>query len=75
MKKMFCRLAVLMAERDPGLSQRKLAEDLKLSTTTVNRIFNNEFERIDVHTVEKLCDYFGCTPGDLLVLRDQEKKS
>lgn len=70
MKKMFCRLAVLMAEKDPLLSQRQLAKDTGLSPTTVHKLFTNKFERVDANTIETLCDYFGKEIGDLLVLRD-----
>ncbi|NJM00282.1 MAG: helix-turn-helix transcriptional regulator [Synechococcaceae cyanobacterium SM2_3_2] len=71
MKQMYCKLAVLMAERDPSLSQRKVAEDTKLSTATVNKLYLNRFDRVDRHTVEVLCEYFGCEVGDLLVLKGE----
>lgn len=67
---MFCRLAVLMAEKDPQLSQRQLATDTGLSPTTVHKLFTNKFERVDTNTVETLCDYFNKEVGDLFVLRD-----
>lgn len=67
---MFCRLAVLMAEKDPKLSQRKLAEDTGLGIATINRLFNNSFDRVDRHTVEVLCRYFGRGVGDLFEIRD-----
>ena len=70
---MFCRLAVLMAERDPHLSQRKLASDLGVSPTTINQLFGNKFKRIDVATVERLCNYFKCDVGDLLVMKSGEE--
>lgn len=65
----YCRLAVLMAEKDPKLSQHKLASDTGLGITTVNRLFNNKFSRVDTNTIEVLCDYFKCGIEDLLVLR------
>ena len=69
MKKMYCRLAVLMAEKDPQLSQTKLASDTGLSPTTVHRLFTNKFIRVDANTVEVLCSYFEKEIGDLFVLR------
>jgi putative transcriptional regulator len=72
MKKMFCRLAVLMAEKDPQLSQRQLAKDTGLDITTVNRLFTNNFSRIDVSTVEALCNYFDKDVGNLLEMRRPE---
>ncbi len=67
---MYCRLAVLMAEKDPKLSQRKLSEDTGLGLATINRLFNNTFDRVDRNTIETLCDYFGRDVGDLLVMRE-----
>ncbi len=69
MKKVFCRLADLMAEKDPQLSQRQLAEETGLSPTTVHRLFTNKFGRVDTNTIEVLCSYFDKDIGDLFVLR------
>lgn len=71
-KKMYCRLAVLMAEKDPQLSQRQLARDTGLDVTTINRLFTNSFSRVDVSTVETLCNYFDRTVGDLFEMRDPQ---
>lgn len=69
---MFCRLPNLMVEKDPRLTQRKLASELGLSHTTINKLYNGQplTARIDPDTVEKLCNYFGCDVGDLLVMRE-----
>ncbi len=66
---MFCRLAVLMAEKDPQLSQRQLAKDTGLSPTTVHKLFTNKFGRVDTNTIEVLCSYFNKDIADLFVLR------
>ena len=71
-KKMYCRLAVLMAEKDPQLSQRQLARETHLDITTVNRLFTNNFSRVDVGTVETLCNYFARDVGDLFEMREPE---
>jgi len=71
-KKMFCRLAVLMAEKDPQLSQRQLAFITGLDVTTINRLFTNNFSRVDVSTVETLCNYFKKNIGDLFEMREPE---
>lgn len=67
---MYCRLAVLMAEQCPPLTQKQLAQETKLSPTTVNQLFQNRFKRVDVATVETLCNYFGKDVGDLFVMRE-----
>ncbi len=70
MRKMYCRLAVLMAEKDPQLSQRQLARETGLSPTTINKLFTNKFDRVDTRTIVTLCDYLKKEVGDLLVLRE-----
>ncbi len=69
MRKMYCKLAVLMAEKDPQLSQRQLAKDTGLSPNTINKLFTNKFDRVDVKTIETLCNYFNKEVGDLLTMR------
>jgi len=61
-----------MAEKDPQLSQRQLARDTGLDITTINRLFTNNFSRVDVSTIEVLCNYFGREIGELFDLRNPE---
>lgn len=69
---MYCRLAILMAEKDPQLSQRQLSIDTGLDAMTINRLFTNRFNRVDVSTIEALCNYFGKDVGDLFDMRNPE---
>ena len=69
MKRVKSRLAILMAERDPRMSQRELAEKCGMSAMAVNRLYNNEFRRVDSETLEKLCAYLECDLSELLVLK------
>lgn len=69
---MYCRLAVLMAEKDPQLSQRQLAKEVGLDITTINRLFTNNFGRVDTVTVEALCNYFDKEVGELFEMRKPE---
>ena len=43
-----------------------------LSRPTVSRVANIPGHVTSTETVERLCRYFGCGPGDLLVLVDEE---
>ncbi len=82
MQKMICRLASLIDEknleisesgsRGDRLSQRKIAERTGIAPTTLNRLYKNEFSRIDTNTIEKLCDFFSCNIEDLFVLKNIE---
>lgn len=58
-----------MAEKDPQLSQRQLARETGLDITTINRLFTNNFGRVDVSTIETLCNYFKKDVGDLFEMR------
>ena len=66
------RLAILMAERDPRMSQRELAEKSGVSAMAVNRLYNNDFKRVDTDTLEKLCKYLECDLSELLVLKEEQ---
>ena len=61
-----------MAEKNPQLSQRQLAKETGLDITTVNRLYTNNFSRVDVTTVEVLCNYFGREVGELFEMRNPE---
>ena len=62
---MRCYLQDLMEKR--GLDQKSLASATGLSSTTVNRLYKNRFDRIDVSTVVKLCDFFGLASVNQLI--------
>jgi putative transcriptional regulator len=64
-----------MSSCDTKLSQNRLAAETGLGITTVNRLFNNNFSRIDTNTVMTLCKYFSCELSDLLVLKPCQPSS
>lgn len=66
------RLAILMAELDPRMSQRELAEKSGVSAMAINRLYNNDFKRVDTETLEKLCAYLECDLSELLVLKEEQ---
>jgi putative transcriptional regulator len=81
---MICRLASLIDERnfqssekgvkERRLTQRSLAQAVGVASTTINRLYNNDFTRVDTTTIEKLCEFFGCSlegKDGLFVLRDE----
>ena len=60
---MNCQLAVLMAQKDPRMSQRDLARELEISHTTINKLYNGRplTSVIKPIIVEKICTYFDCS--------------
>lgn len=59
------RLHILM--HDKGVkSIAKLAKETEISRPTLYRIYNNDGDRVEYGTLDKLCRYFNCTVGELL---------
>jgi len=59
------RLHKVAADRDI-LKIGEMAERAGLSPQTVSGIWNNNALRIDLATLNALCEELQCTPGDLL---------
>jgi putative transcriptional regulator len=73
MKKVKSNLHVLMGKKKIK-SINQLANDTGISRPTLTRIYNDEMDRIELLTIQKLCDFFDCLPGDLLVLEEDTDK-
>lgn len=59
-----CHLKKLTEEK--GVTQRELSEATGISTSTITRLNNNFFNRIDLPTLIKLAEYFQVKSGDEL---------
>lgn len=65
------RLRELMAATSRE-TRRKITYDViwsetGLSRTTLARLANDREERIAISTLDRLCAFFDCQPGDLLI--------
>ena len=64
------KLKILIAEKEfregRKLTYRIISKETGISTTTLTK-YINQGGGIDPGTLEKLCEYFECQPGDLLV--------
>ena len=58
-----CNLWKLMGERK--LNVTELARETKLPRSTIDGLYKDEAQRVDLHAVDKLCEYFGCEISDL----------
>ncbi len=56
-----------MAEKGPDRPYRisEIATLTGLQANTVSAIYNNRAKRIDLATIESLCQALDCTPGEL----------
>ena len=65
------KLKILIAEKElrenRKLPYRKIEEETGISKTTLSLYMRQEVHNIDTGTLEKLCKYLGCQPGDLLI--------
>jgi putative transcriptional regulator len=64
------KLKIKIAEKEfkenRKLTYRTISQETGISTTTLTK-YINQGGGIDPGTLEKLCEYFQCQPGDLLV--------
>ena len=66
-----CRLRELIASRSREMRRKVTYEDVRASTglskTTLVKLANDRSELVSMNTLDKLCWYFDCQPGDLLI--------
>ena len=58
------RLAVVMADRE--IDYKQLAELTGMHPGTISKLKNNLPDRLEMTTLEKLCQALKCQPGELL---------
>ena len=66
-----CRLRELMAIKSREEGQRVTYHQITQATgifnSTLTRLANNKFDRVDRSVLDRLCVFFSCQPGDLLI--------
>lgn len=63
-------LRVLMAEKHLNITE--LSEKTGISRNTIANIFHERTTRIDLKTISTLCNFFRCTPNDLILIYMEE---
>lgn len=65
------RLKILIAEKEfregRKLTYRTISKETGISTATLVLYMKQGVKNIDTGTLEKLCEYLDCQPGDLLM--------
>ena len=59
-----CKLWVLMGERK--LNVTELARETGLPRSSIDALYKDEAQRVDLSVIDGLCEYFNCEIGDLL---------
>ena len=58
-----CNLWKLMGERK--LNVTELARETGLPRSTIDALYKDEAQRVDLHAIDTLCDFFECEISDL----------
>ncbi len=61
-----------MAEKDPNLTQSRLAAESGVHKDVLSGLRRNTFVGVHRKTIDLLCAYFGCEVGDLFVMKEVE---
>jgi DNA-binding Xre family transcriptional regulator len=73
------RLKVLIAEKELSegrkLTYRTISKETGISTGTLVRYTSQVVDKVDMSTLETLCEYFKIQPGELLVWDSSKPKS
>lgn len=58
------KLSALMGER--RLKVIDLARELGIKRNAIDLLYKDEAKRVDLELLNQLCDFFECTPNDIL---------
>ncbi|MDH4184848.1 MAG: helix-turn-helix transcriptional regulator [Nitrospinota bacterium] len=64
-----CHLAILMAKKKVRIAD--VARDLDIHRNALTLLYNETAKRIDLDLMEKLCEYFDCSVGELFEYQRQ----
>lgn len=71
MSKIVIEIERILAEK--GISKTQLCYMCKLQRTQLNRYCKNKVSRVDLHTLEKICDFLECDMNDILKLEKENE--
>lgn len=60
----FDKLNALMNEK--GISEYRLKKDKVVGGATLDKLFGRASGKVDTNTIENLCKYLNCQPGDIM---------
>jgi DNA-binding Xre family transcriptional regulator len=65
-------LKEIMESEDPNLSIRQLAKNINYHFDSVRKMYKDEMVQYPRDLLLKLCKYFKVTPGQLIIIDDDE---
>ena len=60
-----CKLLILLAERKMRVAD--LIRGTGINKTTLHKLYNGELTRIDLDTIDRICEHLDIQVGDLFV--------
>lgn len=63
-----CHLSRMMGERKLKISD--VSRDTAINRGTITRLYHEDFSRIEMHVIDKLCRYFSCQVGEMFEFVD-----
>ncbi|WP_151750498.1 MULTISPECIES: helix-turn-helix domain-containing protein [Acinetobacter] len=60
-----CKLPILLAERKMRVAD--LIRGTGINKTTLHKLYNGELTRIDLDTIDRICEHLDIQVGDLFV--------
>lgn len=73
MDKKYLHIRIVELLEEKKISKTRICKDLDLQRGNFNRYCRDDFQRVDANLIIKLCEYLGCTSGDLLEIREKEE--
>lgn len=70
MKYGYLELRIEEILKEKSISKNQICKDLDIPRSNFNRYCRNEFQRLDVGLICKLCSYLGVSIGELLVYHE-----
>lgn len=64
------RLAILMAERKYNI--QAVIDRTGLDRTSLSKLYHGKTKMVNLESLDKLCELFGCEPGDILIRKKTE---
>ena len=64
------KLAKLMEQK--GITAYRLRKDKVIGTATIDKLLGNLDGHIDTRSIERLCEYLDCQPGDIMEYKKGE---
>lgn len=64
-------LRVLHSQKEANEARRitydEISENTGIAKSTISALMNNKVTLFSADTIDRLCDFYGCEPGDLIV--------